>query len=453
MSDRARALTKDYMKKVRERHAGEEEFLQAVEEVVNDVITVEKASSEFTRARVLDRLIEADRVISFRVVWQNDAGGIEVNRGYRVQHSNAIGPYKGGLRFHPTVSRSVLKFLAFEQTFKNAMTGLPLGGGKGGADFDPKERSEDEIMRFCHAFMSELFHHIGPRKDVPAGDIGVGAREIGHLYAAYKKMGGQFDGAITGKSLCIGGSEMRTEATGYGLIYFLCAMLEEAGEEIREKRIAVSGMGNVALYAAEKGIRSGAKVVCVSNSRGVLAAEDGMTEEALQWIRQRLGERSPIENPPARFGLDYRAGNAAWDMECDIALPCATQNEMNESQAKRLIENGCRYIAEGANMPLDAGAQKLVRQKGIKFAPGKVANAGGVAVSGIEMRQNATFNPMTREEVDEELRGIMKRAHDKIVEEAQRGTAHKKGEIDYRRGANIAAYRRMAHAIIDHGII
>ncbi|MFN4272412.1 MAG: NADP-specific glutamate dehydrogenase [Aliihoeflea sp.] len=451
MSDRADALTRELMSEISAWHEGEGEYLQAVEEVVRDVITVEKADSVYAGARVLRRLAEPDRIVSFRVEWLDDKGDIQVNRGWRVQHSNLMGPYKGGLRFHPSVTRSVLKFLAFEQTFKNALTDLPLGGGKGGADFDPSGRSDGEVMRFCQAFMSELAHHIGPTRDVPAGDIGVGPREIGYLASAYKRITGQADGALTGKTPCMGGSALRVEATGYGLVYFLCAMLGRAGEEIEGKRVAVSGKGNVARHAARKALKMGARVVSLSDSGGLLEAPDGFSAEALDWIAQRADAGQSVESPPGRLGFSYRPGKKPWQMECDVALPCATQNELDADDARALADGGCRFVVEGANMPVTNHAAEILARAGILHAPGKAANAGGVAVSALEMRQNAAFRSMPAAEVDDLLRDIMVGIHRLICEEANRGTARSKADVDYPRGANVASYRRLARAVVDHG--
>ncbi|WP_082677544.1 NADP-specific glutamate dehydrogenase [Ruegeria profundi] len=441
-------LVKDFMERISSRNAGQQEFLQAVEEVANDVLTVEKANSAYAAARVLERLTEPDRLISFRVDWEDDSGALQVNRGWRVQMSNAIGPYKGGIRFHPTVSPSVLKFLAFEQVFKNALTGLPLGGGKGGADFDPSGRSDSEIMRFCHAFMAELAHHIGPDRDVPAGDINVGAREIGFLFGAYKRHHREFTGALTGKGDSFGGSAMRVEATGYGLIYFLQAMLAEKSEDVAEQRIAISGMGNVALHAAEKAIAEGGTVVSLSHSAGTILAEDGLNAEALEWIRTARSEDRDVADAPARLGLVYKAGEKPWGIEASVALPCATQNELEQSDAKAAVDAGLRYLAEGANMPLTGSAVAHIEQAGVVYGPGKAANAGGVAISGLEMSQNAHRQFSSAEEVDTALKSIMREIHDRAADEGR-----KSDRFNYRRGANIAGYRKVAEAISSFGIV
>jgi glutamate dehydrogenase (NADP+) len=452
MTDRSAALTEAFMAEVRDKNPDETEFLQAVEEVAQDVITVEKASADYAAARILSRLAAPDRVIGFRVTWADDAGRVQINRGWRVQHCNAVGPYKGGLRFAPSVTPSILKFLGFEQTFKNALTGLHLGGAKGGADFEPKGRSDAEVMRFCQAFMAELAHHIGPARDIPAGDIGVSAREIGYLFAAWKRHSGDFAGVITGKSLCIGGSELRVQATGFGLVYFLCAMLGARSDDVDGRRVAISGMGNVALHAARKVCKLGGRVVTLSDSSGMIEAPDGIGAEALDWIVARKVARQDVSDPPGDLGLIWHAGRTPWGIDCDVALPCATQNEIDAPEARALVDAGCRYVAEGANMPLTAAAQRIVRDAGLAYAPGKAANAGGVAVSGLEMAQNATFRPLTAEEIDDTLRGIMVRMHERLADEAARDSAASDA-IDYRRAANRAAYRRVADALLDHGIL
>lgn len=441
-------LVDDFMARVEARNEGQEEFLQAVEEVATDVLTVEKANSDFAAARVLERLTEPDRLIAFRVDWEDDKGDLQMNRGWRVQMSNAIGPYKGGLRFHPSVSPSVLKFLGFEQVFKNALTGLPLGGGKGGADFDPAGRSDGEIMRFCHAFMAELAHHIGPDLDVPAGDINVGTREIGYMFGAYKRHHRAFNGAMTGKGPSFGGSAMRVEATGYGLIYFVQAMLAEQGAEIDGQRIAISGMGNVALHAAEKAIEAGGKVVSLSHSGGALFAADGLTPGALSWVRKARSEGQDLQDTPADLGITYEVDQMPWGVEASIALPCATQNELDADGIRAALDGGLRYLAEGANMPLTANAVAEVEASGIFYGPGKAANAGGVAISGLEMSQNAHGQFSSAGEIDTALKSIMRDIHNRAAEEGREGD-----KINYRRGANIAGYRHVARAISSFGII
>lgn len=447
MTDRNQ-LAQTFTQTVADRNPGQGEFLQAVSDVAEDVITIEKNSAAWSHAKVLERLSEPDRVISFRVTWMDDAGDIQINRGWRVQMSNAIGPYKGGLRFHPSVTPSVLKFLAFEQVFKNALTSLPLGGAKGGSDFNPKGRSDAEIMRFCQAFMGELARYIGPDVDVPAGDINVGTREIGWLFGAYKKFNGTFHGALTGKGQSFGGSAMRVEATGYGLIYFVQAMLARSGRDIEGKRVAISGKGNVATHAAEKSICEGAKVVCLSDTSGVLHCADGMSQEAVAWVQKRKAAGEDISEPPKSLGLSFSESHSPWSAEAhDIALPCATQNEVDRQAAKDICDAGAILLAEGANMPLQSEALAHIREKGLNYAPGKASNAGGVAISGLEMSQNAHRRFSSAEEIDRELKSLMCGIHDRIVKE-EGGSGN---VIDYARGANVAAYRRVAEAVTAMG--
>lgn len=436
------------MSRVAARAAGETEFLQAVRHVARDVITIEKADPVLTAAKVLERLSEPDRIVGFRIVWQDDTGDIQINRGWRVQYCNAVGPYKGGLRFHPTVTPSVLKFLAFEQTFKNALTGLALGGGKGGADFDPSGRSDAEIMRFCQAFMRELAHFIGPDRDVPAGDINVGTREIGWLFGAYKKQALEFSGALTGKGLSFGGSQLRVQATGFGLIYFTQAMLADQGRELEGKRVAISGKGNVATHAALKAASLGARVITLSDTSGCLIADDGLPLEAIEWVQSQKRAGEDIAGPPSRFGARYEAGAIPWEQDCDVALPCATQNELDADMARVLVDSGTMLIAEGANMPLTADAADVIRDAGLAHAPGKASNAGGVAVSGLEMSQNSDGRFCTADEVDQSLRRIMCDLHDSVADEGRA-----EGRIDYVRGANIAGYRKVASAVAAMGAV
>lgn len=448
MTDRD-TLVEGFMGPLKARHPHEPEFLRAVEDVARNVLTVEKAHSAYASARVLERLTEPDRQIGFRVDWQNDRGEIETNRGWRVQMSNAIGPYKGGLRFHPSVTPSILKFLAFEQCFKNALTGLPLGGAKGGADFDPRGRSEAEIMRFCQAFMRELSPHIGPDRDVPAGDINVGTREIGWLFGMYKALEGQFHGALTGKGMAAGGSALRIEATGYGLIYFVEGMLARMGDSIEGKRVAISGKGNVANHAAEKAIGQGALVVTLSDTSGTLCAPDGMTQEAVEWVRARKAEGGDIADPPRDLGLRYAEGVLPWGtMEAQIALPCATENEMDGTAAQAALDAGLMLLAEGANMPLTAEATDVLRDKRVLHAPGKASNAGGVAVSGLEMSQNRYGQFSSREEIDKRLKEVMTLIHGQICAEGNNDST-----MDYRRAADVAGYRRLADAIASLGAV
>ena len=438
-----------FLEKLRHRTPGEAEYHQAAAEVVRSVMPLVLDRKDYRDAAVLERLTEPDRIVSFRVVWVDDAGAVRVNRAYRVQFSNTLGPYKGGLRFHPTVTRSVLKFLGFEQIFKNALTSLPLGGGKGGSDFDPKGKSDAEVMRFCQAMMTELARYIGPDRDVPAGDIGVGAREIGYLFGQHRRMTGDFTGTITGKGTGWGGSLVRTEATGYGLVYFVHSALEHRGESLEARKVAISGSGNVAIYAAEKATDLGARVVTMSDSGGTIHDPDGIDAEKLAFIKDlKEVRRGRLHAYAERFGCEFLAGATPWAVACDIALPCATQNEVREADADTLIANGVRLIGEGANMPLTQGAIDRLSAAGVPIAPGKAANAGGVSVSGLEMSQNAEHMAWEREEVDTRLREIMRRIHDQCVEHgASRGGVH------YIRGANRAAFVRVADAMVAQGVL
>lgn len=451
MTDRVNSLTGKLMATLEERYPGETDWLEAVEAIARDVLTVEKAHADYAAARVLERLAEPDKVITFRITWRDDAGEVQINRGWRVQQSNLLGPYKGGLRWHPATTLPVLKSLAFEQVFKNALTGLPLGGAKGGSDFDPAGRSPGEIERFAMAFMAGLAPHIGPDTDVPAGDMGVGPREIGLLSRAWTIQAARWGGALTGKPLCIGGSRLRAEATGYGLVYFLCAMLAETGGEIDGRRVALSGRGNVSIHAARKICAMGGKVIALSSRKGVWSAPDGMSAQAIDWLAGAPGDEAV--DPPSEFNLEFRAGGKPWSLEPEIALPCATQNELDADDARALADGGCKFLAEGANMPLTREAEALLNKAGIVSAPGKAANAGGVAVSGLEMRQNAGFSRWSAEQVDGELRTIMRNLHQMVAEEGRTGPASGGSAPDYRRGANLAAYRRLADAVIEGGAI
>ena len=446
--DRTAALTEMFLDTLDDEDQTLPNLCQAVTEVAGDVITIEKNNADWAAARVLRRLVTPDRVINFRVDWVDDAGDVQINRGWRVQASNAIGPYKGGLRFHSDLTLDDLRFLAFEQCFKNALTGLPLGGGKGGADFDPRGRSEAEIMRFCQAFMRQLTRHIGPDRDVPAGDINVGAREIGYLFGAWSATTGVYQGALTGKGLSYGGSAMRTEATGHGLIYFVQAMLRHSGKVIEDQRVSVSGKGNVAVHAARKAHEEGARVITLSDTAGTLYAADGLSHEAIDWVAAQKTKGEDLSDPPARLGAEFQESVQPWTFETDIALPCATQNEIDEEAAKALVENGVSLVAEGANMPTTASALRTLRNAGVVHAPGKAANAGGVVVSGLEMSQMSHRRFMSAEDVDADLRGLMQDIHDRVVREDQG-----EGRINYARGANIAAYRRLAQAITSQGVI
>ncbi|WP_135502842.1 NADP-specific glutamate dehydrogenase [Roseovarius aestuariivivens] len=445
--DRRDVLTNAFVDELGSHTRSQNNFIQAVRHVARDVLTIEKNDPALSNAKVLHRLAEPDRILSFRVTWESDTGGVNINRGWRVQTSNVIGPYKGGLRFHPTVSVDILKFLGFEQCFKNALTGLPLGGAKGGSDFDPRGRTEREIMRFCQAFMRELAPHIGPDRDVPAGDINVGPREIGYMFGAWRKFAGQYDGALTGKGLSYGGSQMRVEATGYSLVYFIQAMLEQNGRDLAGKRVAISGKGNVATHAALKAQEAGAKVITLSDTSGTLYAADGMSRDLICWVQQRKDAGEDISAPKEK-GASFESNAVPWSFEPEIALPCATQNELTQIMAKDLVDSGTEIVAEGANMPLTDDALEVLNASDVVHAPGKAANAGGVAVSGLEMSQNSYRRSMSAQEVDNALVGLMKEIHARVAEE---GTQD--GRIDYARGANIAGYRRLAQAIQAQGVL
>ncbi|WP_445735359.1 NADP-specific glutamate dehydrogenase [Mariniflexile sp.] len=446
-----KSYVKAFLDLVKERNGHEPEFLQAVEEVAETVIPYIVEHDIYFGKNILLRMVEPERVITFRVCWVDDEGEIQVNRGYRIQMNSAIGPYKGGLRFHPTVNMSVLKFLAFEQVFKNSLTTLPMGGGKGGSDFDPKGKSDAEIMRFCHVFMSELFRHIGPNTDIPAGDIGVGAREIGFLFGMYKKLKNEFTGVLTGKGLSWGGSLIRPEATGYGTVYFAQKMLETRGQDFEGKQVVVSGSGNVAQYAVEKTIQLGGKVLTMSDSSGYIYDAEGINAEKLDLImnlknvkRARISEYLDTY-PNAKFVKD----KTPWEVKCDIALPCATQNELNENDAKMLLKNGCTCVSEGANMPSTIQAVHTFQKAKILYAPGKASNAGGVATSGLEMTQNSLRFNWTREEVDLKLKDIMSNIHDSCIKYGKNDD----GYIDYVKGANIAGFVKVADAMMAQGIV
>ena len=450
------ALGKDYVEKfmanVKAKNPNEPEFHQAVQEVIESLVPVLERHPRYLEYRIPERIVEPERVVMFRVTWVDDKGQIQVNKGYRVEFNSAIGPYKGGLRFHPTVNLGILKFLGFEQIFKNSLTTLPMGGGKGGSDFDPKGKSDGEVMRFCQAFMTELQRHIGAYTDVPAGDIGVGGREIGFLFGMYKKIQNRFDGVLTGKGLNWGGSLIRPEATGYGAVYFAEEMLKTRNMDFEGKRVAISGSGNVAQYAAEKVMSLGGKVVTLSDSTGYVVIEDGLTEEMWHELMDLKNvRRGRIRELAEKFpkAIKYFDGTGVWKVKCDVALPCATQNELNGEDAKTLIENGCVCVAEGANMPSTPEAVELFLEHKILFGPGKAANAGGVAVSGLEMTQNSMRLSWSREEVDAKLNEIMRRIHTACVE-----TAEEYGQPgNYVMGANIAGFVKVADAMIDQGII
>ena len=436
---------------VRQRNGQELEFMQAVEEVAETVIPYIIKNDIYHGNNILLRMCEPERVISFRVCWVDDNGEIQVNRGYRIQMNSAIGPYKGGLRFHPTVNMSILKFLAFEQVFKNSLTTLPMGGGKGGSDFDPKGKSENEIMRFCQSFMTELFRHIGSNTDVPAGDIGVGGREIGYLYGMYKKLNNEFTGVLTGKGVTWGGSLIRPEATGYGTVYFAQNMLSLKNDSFKNKNVVISGSGNVAQYAAEKAISLGAKVLTMSDSSGFIYDNNGIDEKKLEYIMNLKNlKRGRISEYVKKYPKStFNKGQKPWSTPCDIALPCATQNELDENDAKKLISNGCSCVSEGANMPSTKDAIEVFHKSKILFAPGKASNAGGVATSGLEMTQNSLRYHWSREEVDEKLKDIMFNIHNSCIEYGKQDN----GYIDYVKGANIAGFVKVADAMLAQGIV
>ena len=426
--------------------------MQAVEEVAETVIPYIIQNDIYHGKNILLRMVEPERAIMFRVNWVDDDGEIQVNRGYRVQMNSAIGPYKGGLRFHPSVNMSILKFLAFEQVFKNSLTTLPMGGGKGGSDFDPKGKSDNEIMRFCHAFMSELFRHIGPNTDVPAGDIGVGGREIGFLFGMYKKLQNEFTGVLTGKGMTWGGSLIRPEATGYGTVYFAEKMLQTKGDSIEGKTVCISGSGNVAQYAAEKIIQLGGKVITLSDSSGYILDLDGINKEKLAFVMDlKNNKRGRISAYVDTYtNAQFFAHKTPWEQACDIAIPCATQNELSGSAAETLLKNGCTCVSEGANMPSTKAAVAVFQKARILFAPGKASNAGGVATSGLEMTQNSLRFNWSREEVDEKLKDIMGNIHDKCI---AYGKDEKTGYIDYVKGANIAGFVKVADAMLAQGVV
>lgn len=441
----------DFLDKVSQRNQNEPEFMQAVHEVSETIIPFIEENKKYQNMQLLERMVEPERVIMFRVSWLDDEGNIQVNRGFRIQMNSAIGPYKGGLRFHPSVNLSILKFLAFEQVFKNSLTTLPMGGGKGGSDFDPKGKSDNEVMRFCQSFMTELYRHIGPDTDVPAGDIGVGAREVGYMFGQYKRLQNEFTGILTGKGLSYGGSLVRPEATGYGNVYFAQNMLRTRDESFEGKTVVVSGSGNVAQYAAEKALEFGAKILTMSDSGGYIYDEAGIDEEKLQFIMDlknvRRGRIS--EYVDEYSSAKYFEGETPWGIKCDVALPCATQNELEEADAKKLVDNGCMCVGEGANMPCTPEAVEVFKEAKILFSPGKASNAGGVATSGLEMSQNSMRYSWTSEEVDKKLHEIMNNIHDRCVEFGK----EEDGYIDYVKGANIAGFVKVADAMLAQGVV
>ena len=433
---------------VKAKNANEPEFIQAVEEVLSTLAPVIEANPQYEKAAILERMVEPERTVMFRVPWVDDNGAVQVNRGYRVQFNSAIGPYKGGLRFHPTVTLSVLKFLGFEQTFKNSLTTLPMGGGKGGSDFNPRGKSDGEVMRFCQSFMTELSRHIGADTDVPAGDIGVGGREIGYLFGQYKRLRNEFVGVLTGKGRPFGGSLVRPEATGYGTVYFAQYMLEKLGQDIKGKTVALSGFGNVAWGAAQKLVQLGAKVVAISGPDGYIYDEKGMTQEGVDYMLElRASNNDVVEPYAAKFGAKFVKGRKPWEVKCDIAFPCAIQNELNGDDAKMLVENGCMMVVETSNMGCTADAVNYLNGR-VAFAPGKAANAGGVAVSGLEMSQNSMRLSWSADEVDAKLKDIMKSIHDNAYD-----TAEKYGmKGNYVAGANLAGFIKVADAMVAQGV-
>ena len=438
-----------FLARLKKRDPDQPEFHQAVEEVLRSLWPFLEANPHYLTSGILERICEPERAIVFRVSWVDDEGKVRVNRGFRIQMNSAIGPYKGGLRFHPSVNLGVLKFLAFEQTFKNSLTSLPMGGGKGGSDFNPKGKSDAEVMRFCQAFMSELYRHIGSDVDVPAGDIGVGAREIGFMFGQYKRLSNQFTSVLTGKGMSYGGSLIRPEATGFGCVYFAQEMLKRSGQRIDGKRVAISGSGNVAQYAARKVMDLGGKVISLSDSEGTLYCEAGLSEE--QWealMELKNVKRGRISELAGQFGVEFLAGQHPWSLACDIALPCATQNELDAEAARTLLANGCVCVAEGANMPTTLEAVDLFIEAGILFAPGKASNAGGVAVSGLEMSQNAMRLLWTAGEVDSKLHNIMQSIHHACVHYGEEN-----GRINYVKGANIAGFVKVADAMLAQGVV
>ena len=452
MTTTEHADIKTFLEGVNQRNPGQPEFVQAVQEVAQDIFPFIQDKTEYHEYQILRRIAEPDRVVSFRVCWEDDKNNIRVQRGWRVQNNNSIGPYKGGIRFHPTVTEGVLKFLAFEQTFKNSLTGLPLGGGKGGSNFNPRGKSEHEVMRFCQSFMTELFRHVGDDIDVPAGDIGVGAREIGYMFGQYKRITNRFTGVLTGKGLEYGGSLIRTEATGYGAILFMQNMLEHIGDSVEGKTCVISGSGNVATHAAEKIVQLGGKPVTLSDSDGFIHDEQGLTLEKINWIKDlKMNRRGRISEYADEFKeASYHAGERPWNVPCALAAPCATQNELTGDDAQALVKNGCLAVSEGANMPTDLQGVEVFKKSGILFAPGKAANAGGVAVSGLEMSQNSARLSWSEEELQSLLTGIMKGIHSSCVEY---GGSAGDNTIDYVKGANIAGFKKVADAMLAYGVV
>ncbi len=445
------AQFQDFMAGVKAKNPNEPEFHQAIFEIMETIFPFVEENKKYKDAYILNRIIEPERTITFRVPWLDDKGNIQVNRGYRVEYNSALGPYKGGLRFHPSVNLSILKFLGFEQIFKNSLTSLPMGGGKGGSDFDPKGKTDNEVMKFCQSFMTELFRHIGPNTDVPAGDIGVGAREIGYLFGQYKRLKNEFSGVLTGKGMNWGGSYIRPEATGYGCVYFVEEMLKTKGDSLKGKTVTISGSGNVAQYAAEKAIQMGATVISVSDSGGTVYDAAGINAEKLSYLMELKNvKRGRIKEYAVKFNAQYFEGKNPWSIPCDVALPCATQNELDTDDANILIKNNVLVVAEGANMPTTIAATKLFQAAGVLFSPGKASNAGGVATSGLEMSQNSLRLNWSREEVDQKLQTIMKNIHKACVTYGYDNSSQK---IDYVKGANIAGFVKVADAMMEQGLV
>lgn len=441
---------KKFIERLSKRNPNETEFIQAVEEVVESILPFIKNHKKYSDPFILDRLCEPERVIMFNIPWLDDKGNYRLNRGYRVQMNSAIGPYKGGLRFHPSVNLSILKFLAFEQVFKNSLTTLPLGGAKGGADFDPKGKTDNEIMKFCQSYMTEMYRYIGADVDIPAGDIGVNEKEIGYMFGQYKRLKTQFNGVITGKGLSFGGSPLRPEATGYGTVYFAREMLKKQGEKLDGKTAVISGAGNVALFAAEKLIEHNVKVLAVSDSGGFMFIKDGLTQDVLEKLMEfKFEKRGRLKKFAEEHDYDFYKGEKPWSVKCDMAFPCATQNEIYRKEAQKLVDNGCMLVSEGANMPSTKEAIDVFKKNKILYGPGKAANAGGVAISGLEMVQNSNHRPWTREEVNDELRNIMRDIHDECTEYGNDGN----GYVDYVKGANIAGFIKVADAMIAQGLV
>ncbi|MCH2231085.1 MAG: NADP-specific glutamate dehydrogenase [Crocinitomicaceae bacterium] len=451
MSNKYQAEIDAFMDKVKASNGHETEFLQAVHEVAEAVIPVIEETPKYKEAKILDRMVEPERTLMFRVPWVDDKGEVQVNRGYRVEFNSAIGPYKGGLRFHPSVNLSILKFLGFEQVFKNSLTTLPMGGGKGGSDFDPKGKSDNEVMKFCQSFMTELCRHIGANTDVPAGDIGVGGREIGYMFGQYKRIRNEFVGVLTGKGQNWGGSLIRPEATGYGTVYFAKEMLATKNDSFKGKTVVISGSGNVAQYAMEKVLQLGGKVLTVSDSSGYVHAANGFEQKHLEFLMDLKNvRRGRVKEIADEFeGFEFFAGQRPWGVKADVALPCATQNELNGDEAAALVENGVQCVAEGANMPCTPEAIEAFQSGGVLFSPGKASNAGGVATSGLEMSQNSLRYNWTREEVDEKLHDIMVSIHESCVKYGKNDD----GSIDYVKGANIAGFVKVADSMIDQGVV